>query len=156
MTTTEGTTVTAAGAYGSDPLDLWVERTGSRTYVGRNGRGAEVQIGPLENPGSFSPGELLKVALAACTGLTTDVVLARRLGDDFKATIRVSGAKDVAADRYPQITEDLVIDLDVLNEKDRARLLTIVHRAAEEHCTVGRTVTGGTSVLLNVNGSEDH
>ena len=53
-----------AVTFGSDPHDLWVERTGTRTYVGRNGRGAEVQIGPLENAGSFSPGELLKVALA--------------------------------------------------------------------------------------------
>lgn len=131
--------------------DLWVERTGTRTYVGRNGRGAEVAIGPLENQGSFSPGELMKIALAACTGLTTDAVLARRLGDDFEATITVRGAKDQDADRYPLITENLVVDLSTLSEKDRTRLLTIVHRAAEEHCTVGRTLTAGTAVALSVN-----
>ena len=142
----------ASDDFGSDPSDLWVERTGTRTYVGRNGRGAEVQIGPVENDGVFSPGELLKIALAACTGLTTDAVLARRLGDEFAATIRVSGVKDTVADRYPAIAEQLLVDLSTLSEKDRARLLTIVHRAAEEHCTVGRTVTSGTTVSLQVNG----
>lgn len=154
MTSTE-TTV------GSDPrpapaAELWVERTGPRTYVGRNTRGAEVRIGPLQNQGSFSPGELLKIALAACTGLTTDAVLARRLGDDFTATITVDGIKDLDADRYPAITENLVVDLAGLDEKQRARLLTIVHRAVEEHCTVGRSVTGGTQVSLQVNGDVAH
>lgn len=153
MTTTQDAATGAAGAFGSQPNDLWVERTGTRTYVGRNGRGAEVQIGPLEDDGSFSPGELLKVALAACTGLTTDAVLARRLGPDFDATIRVSGTKDLTADRYPVITENLVVDLSTLSDKDRERLLTIVHRAAEEHCTVARTLTGGTAVALTVNDS---
>ncbi len=136
--------------------DLRVERTGSRTFVGRNARGAEVQIGPLENDGSFSPGELLKLALAACTGLTTDDVLARRLGDDFPATITVDGVKDHEVDRYPLITENLIVDLAGLDDKQRSRLLTIVHRSVAEHCTVGRTVTGGTEVSLQVNGDSGH
>lgn len=149
MTSTE----TAASAdIGSVPAELRVERTGTRTYIGRNARGAEVRIGPVENDGSFSPGELLKIALAACTGLTTDAVLARRLGDDFAATITVDGTKDLVADRYPAITENLLVDLGGLDEKQQARLLTIVHRAVEEHCTVGRTVTGGAEVALQVNG----
>lgn len=138
------------------PTELWVERTGTRTYVGRNARGAEVLIGPIENDGSFTPGELLKLALAACTGLTTDAVLARRLGDDFAATITVDGVKDLEADRYPAITENLQVDLGALDDKARARLLTIVHRAVEEHCTVGRTVTSGTDVALQVNGDVAH
>lgn len=136
--------------------DLWVTRTGTRTYVGRNGRGAEVRIGPLENDGSFSPGELLKIALAACTGLTTDAVLARRLGDDFAATITVDGAKDLDADRYPSIVEDLQVDVAGLSAAELKRLLTVVHRSVDEHCTVGRTVTAGTEVTLRVNGDVAH
>ncbi len=153
MSTTSDNDPAVAGV---GPLDLWVERTGNRTYLGRNGRGAEVAIGPLENDGSFSPGELLKVALAGCTGLTADTVLARRLGDGFRATIRVSGTKHLFEDRYPLITEDIEVDLSRLSNADRARLLKIVHKAAEEHCTVARTITAGTSVVLNVNGSPEH
>ena len=152
----EGDTTTATAPLGSDPLDLWVSRTGTRTYVGRNGRGAEVQVGPLEKDGSFSPGELLKIALAACTGLTVDVSLARRLGDDFDATIVVSGTKDQVADRYPVISENLLVDLSTLSDADRSRLLKIVQRSAAEHCTVARTITTGATVELNVNGAAAH
>jgi uncharacterized OsmC-like protein len=155
MTSTDITGQTDAAA-GTQPGDLWVRRTGTRTYTGHNGRGAEVLIGPIENDGSFTPGELLKIALAACTGLTTDAVLARRLGDDFDATITVEGAKDVDADRYPAITENLLVDVAGLSPADLKRLLTIVHRSVDEHCTVGRTVTTGTRVSLQVNGDVAH
>lgn len=132
------------------PDALWIERTGSRTYTGRNGRGAEVLIGPVENDGSFTPGELLKVSLAGCSGLTTDGVLARRLGDDYRARIDISGVKDLPSDTYPEITEQFSVDMSALTEADRTRLLTILHRAVDEHCTVGRTVSRGTKVTLNV------
>ncbi len=132
------------------PDALWIERTGSRTYTGRNGRGAAVLIGPVENDGSFTPGELLKVSLAGCSGLTTDAVLARRLGDGYRARIDISGVKDLPSDTYPEITEEFSVDLSALSEADRTRLLTILHRAVEEHCTVGRTVSRGTKVTLNV------
>ena len=155
MTSTEATSRTDATTDAA-PADLWVQRTGTRTYTGHNGRGAEVLIGPIENDGSFTPGELLKIALAACTGLTTDAVLARRQGDDFDATITVEGVKDLEADRYPAITENLLVDVAGLSPAELKRLLTIVHRSVEEHCTVGRTVTTGTSVTLQVNGDVAH
>ncbi len=136
------------------PDALWIERTGTRTYTGHNGRGGQVLIGPIENDGSFTPGELLKVSLAGCTGLTTDAVLARRLGDEYQARIDINGVKDLQNDTYPEITEEFSVDLSALNEADRTRLLTILHRAVDEHCTVGRTVTRGTKVTLNVAGAD--
>ena len=71
--------------------ELWVERTGVRRYTGRSSRGAEVFIGSEDVEGVFTPGELLKIALAGCSGLSSDQPLRRRLGDDYPATIRVSG-----------------------------------------------------------------
>ena len=62
--------------------ELWVERTGVRRYTGRSSRGAEVLVGSADVEGVFTPGELLKIALAACSGMSTDHVLARRLGQD--------------------------------------------------------------------------
>ena len=58
---------------------LWVERTGIRRYTGRSTRGAEVLIGSEDDEGVFTPGELLKIALAACSGLSSDQPLRRRL-----------------------------------------------------------------------------
>ena len=133
-----------------DPAALWVERTGTRTYRGRNSRGATVEIGPVTQEAVFTPGELMKVALAGCAGLTTDSALARRLGDEFPATITVTGLKDQEADRYPELHEELIVDLSGLDPEERARLVTVVDRAIDAHCTVGRTLKSGARVELRV------
>src|SRR6516162_610979 len=67
--------------------ELWVERTGSRRYTGYSSRGAQVLVGSEDVEGVFTPGELLKIALAACSGMSTDEPLARRLGDDYKVVV---------------------------------------------------------------------
>lgn len=129
---------------------LWVERTGPRLYTGRSERGGVVHIGGSEAPDTFTPGELLKIALAGCTGLSSDVPFARRLGDDYDAVIHVSGAKDVDEERYPTLVERLEVDLSALEPAAAERLLTVVQRAIDQACTVGRTLTAGTTVELHI------
>ncbi|MGV7750415.1 OsmC family protein, partial [Mycobacterium kansasii] len=90
--------------------ELWVERTGVRRYTGRSSRGAEVLVGSADVEGVFTPGELLKIALAACSGMSTDHVLARRLGEDYDATVRVSGDADRENEVYPELNEVLELD----------------------------------------------
>lgn len=131
---------------------LWVERTGVRRYTGRNSRGAEVLIGSVGDESAFSPGELLKIALAGCSGLASDSALRHRLGDDVEVTIEVSGMSDDEHDRYPALLEELVVDLSSLDPTARERLLTVVHRAIDQHCTVGRTLEAGATVQLTVTG----
>jgi uncharacterized OsmC-like protein len=130
--------------------ELWVERTGVRRYTGRSSRGAEVLVGSEDVDGVFTPGELLKIALAACSGMASDVPLARRLGDDYRATIRVSGAADREQEVYPLIEESLEIDLSGLSDDDAARAVTVAERAVDQVCTVGRTLKAGTRVTFEV------
>ncbi|RMI08697.1 OsmC family protein [Cellulomonas triticagri] len=136
----------------ADPAStrLWVERTGIRTYTGRNTRGAEVSIGPTEAGAVFTPGELLKIALAGCSGMSADHALRHRLGDDVAVTVDVEGANLTAEDRYPELHERMVVDLSGLDEATRERLLRVVHRAVEEHCTVGNTLKAGATVDLEI------
>lgn len=134
------------------PADIWVERTGARTYTGRSSRGAEVLVGPVEAGAVFTPGELLKIALAGCSGMSSDFALARRLGPDYAATVRVSGPSDEGEDRYPHLGTELVVDLSALEGAARERLLTVVHRAVDESCTIARTLTHGATVELTVTG----
>ena len=129
---------------------LWVERTGVRRYTGRSSRGAQVLIGSESDDGVFTPGELLKIALAGCTGLSSDQPLRRRLGDDYRAVIRVSGPADPDEERYPRLAETLEIDLSGLPAEDRERLLLVVDRAIEQVCTVGRTLKAGAEVRFEV------
>lgn len=129
---------------------LWVERTGIRRYTGRSSRGAEVLIGSVTDDGVFTPGELLKIALAGCSGLSSDQPLRRRLGDDYQAVIRVSGDADRDAERYPHLAERLEIDLSGLTPEEKDRLLLVVNRAIDQVCTVGRTLKSGAEVTLEI------
>ena len=129
---------------------LWVERTGSRRYTGYSSRGAQVLVGSEDVAGVFTPGELLKIALAACSGMSTDEPLARRLGDDYKAVVKVSGAADRQQERYPLLEETLELDLSGLSEQERGRLLVVANRAVDLVCTVGRTLKSGTKVSFEV------
>jgi uncharacterized OsmC-like protein len=130
--------------------ELWVERTGVRRYTGHSSRGAQVLIGSEDVDGVFTPGELLKIALAACSGMASDQVLSRRLGDDYQATIQVSGAADREQERYPLLPETLEIDLSGLTEKEKQRVLVVVNRAVDQVCTVGRTLKSGTKITFEV------
>ena len=130
--------------------ELWVERTGTRRYTGKSDRGAEVLIGSEDVPGVFTPGELLKVALAACTGMSSDRPLARRLGENYDATVRVSGTADRENEVYPRLEEILEVDLSELDAEAQERLLTVVTKAVDKVCTVGRTLKAGTEIDLTV------
>ncbi|BBX71036.1 OsmC family protein [Mycolicibacterium psychrotolerans] len=130
--------------------ELWVERTGVRRYTGRSTRGAEVLIGSEDVEAVFTPGELMKIALAGCSGLSSDQPLRRRLGDDYRATIRVAGAADREQERYPLLEESLELDLSALSPEELTRLRTVVERAIDQVCTVGRTLKDGTEVTFEV------
>src|SRR5271154_2009743 len=124
--------------------ELWVERTGSRRYSGYSSRGAQALVGSEDVDGVFTPDEVLKIALAACSGMSTDQPLARRLGDDHKAVGKVSGAADRDQERYPLLEETLELDLSGLSDEEKERLLVVVNRAVDLVCTVGRTLKSGT------------
>jgi uncharacterized OsmC-like protein len=132
---------------------LWVERTGTRRYTGRSSRGAEVLVGSETVDGVFTPGELMKIALAACSGMASDAPLSRRLGDDYDATIEVDGPADREREVYPLLEETLRIDLSGLTEAEAERLRTVVNRAIDQVCTVGRTLKAGTQVTFAI---DDH
>lgn len=128
----------------TDPL--WVERTGTRTYRGHTARGATVEIGPASAGAVFTPGELLKIALAACAGMSSDTKFSRVLGDDYEVTIRVEDPKDMAEDRYPVLTERFEIDLSSLDDATRDKTLLLAQRSIDRVCTVGRTLKAGALV----------
>jgi uncharacterized OsmC-like protein len=130
--------------------ELWVERTGVRRYTGHSSRGAEVLVGSEDVEGVFTPGELMKIALAACSGMSSDLPLARRLGDDYAATVRVSGDADREQERYPLLEETLEIDLSGLSDEEKQRVLIVVERAVDQVCTVGRTLKAGTQVSFEI------
>ncbi|MDR0944930.1 MAG: OsmC family protein [Bifidobacteriaceae bacterium] len=119
---------------------LWVERTGERTYLGRSASGSTVLMGPEGTAGGFTPGELLQLALAGCAGMSSDLAASRRLGPDAPRVIVVSATKHETEDRYAQLHETVLMDYSALDGPAQDQLLTTVNRAIGEHCTVGLTL----------------
>lgn len=133
------------------PTDgLWVERVGERQYVGHNDRGGQVTIAGAGVEGTFTPGELLKLSAAACTGLVTDRALARRAGADYAAQVQVSSVKNDPENRYESFAESLVVDLSGLDVEARERLVALLHSTVASQCTVGRTIEAGAQITLEV------
>ena len=134
------------------PGSVSVTRTGTRTYEGMNERGSTVLIGPREAEGHFTPGELLKLALVGCAGMSADKVAARRLGDDFAMTVWAHGTSN-DDNRYDRVDEELLVDLSVLDEAERAQLLQIMVKAIDRGCTVARSVHGSIELATTIDGT---
>lgn len=134
------------------PDSVWADRTGQRTLMGRNQRGVEIPIGCGE--GEITPGELLKLALIGCAGMSSDVNLARRLGDDFPMRLWAHGTSDEAENRYPSLAEEVQLPLEGLTQAEIASVVTVFGRAVSAGCTVERTVVPGVEVTHRVLGAE--
>lgn len=136
------------------PGSVSATRIGARTFEARNERGATVLVGPTTVDGAFTPGELLKAALAGCAGMSADAVVARRLGDDFTATYWAHGQSSEEDNRYHAIDEEIVIDgLDALTGEEREKLLGLIVRSIEKSCTVKRSVEGSIDVTTTIDGT---
>ncbi|SPT53055.1 OsmC-like protein [Actinomyces bovis] len=120
---------------------VWAERTGTRQYQGHNDRGATVRIGM--GPGEFSPGELLKLALATCNSLSADHRLARTLGADFDANVVCTSVKHETEERYESLAVELITDLSALDTAALRQLIANAEGAIDRNCTVGHTLEQG-------------
>lgn len=134
------------------PGSVWADRSGHRSLIGRNQRGVEIPIGHGE--GEINPGELLKLALIGCAGMSGDVTLARRLGEDFEMRLWAHGTSDEADNRYHRIAEEVQLPLEGLTAEEIATVVTVFERAVAAGCTVERTVVPGAEVTHTVLGAE--
>lgn len=129
---------------------LRVDRVGTRRYVGTSTRGGRVEIGSADVEGVFTPGELLKIALGACSAMASDFTVSRRLGDDYDATVHISGDADRETERYPVLEEVYELDMSELDPATVERLVSMVQRSIDKACTVGRTLQAGTEIRLQI------
>ncbi|MFC7374563.1 OsmC family protein [Brachybacterium sp. GCM10030268] len=132
------------------PGSVWADRSGHRTLVGRNQRGVEIPIGLGE--GEISPGELLKLAVIGCAGMSSDVNLSRRLGEDFDMRLWAHGLSEDSDNRYHSIAEQVQLPVEQLTEAETAEITKVFGRAVAAGCTVERTIVPGVEVTHEVLG----
>lgn len=120
-----------------------LERTGKATYVARNESGGEILIGPEGTSGVFSPGELLKAALAACNAMSADSRLSHALGPDFPSETVIETLKNEAEERYERFRVTVTAPIQDLEPEQRERVIERGTAAVKKWCTVGRTIEAG-------------
>ena len=128
---------------------LWVERNKDGSWDAFSDDGAHIKFG--KGRGVFTPGDLMKIALAGCAALSSQFAIEHTLGDGKGARI-VDGTYDADSDAYINFNEQVVVDATdaKLSEEDADKLKERVTRHIEKGCTVKHTYVQETPVRMDV------
>ena len=137
----------------SDTLrTVTVDRTGSKHYTATNARGGTIEVGD-GGDGSFSPVELLLVAIGGCTAIDADVATSRH-AEPLRFEVTVSGDKisDEEGGRMENLAVTFHVEFPEGEAGDRARAILprAVKLSHDKLCTVSRTVERGTPVVSTI------
>lgn len=129
---------------------LWVERNKDGSWDAFSDDGAHIKFG--KGRGVFTPGDLMKIALAGCAALSSQFAIEHTLGDGRGARIVVDGTYDADSDAYINFNEQVVVDATdaKLSEEDANKLKERVTRHIEKGCTVKHTYVQETPVRMDV------
>lgn len=129
---------------------LWVERNKDGSWDAFSDDGAHIKFG--KGRGVFTPGDLMKIALAGCAALSSQFAIEHTLGDGKGARIVVDGTYDADSDAYINFNEQVVVDATdaKLSEEDADKLKERVTRHIEKGCTVKHTYVQKTPVRMDV------
>ena len=129
---------------------LWVERNKDGSWDAFSDDGAHIKFG--QGRGVFTPGDLMKIALAGCAALSSQFAIEHTLGDGKGARIVVDGTYDADSDAYINFNEQVVVDAAdaKLSEEDADKLKERVTRHIEKGCTVKHTYVQETPVRMDV------
>ena len=129
---------------------LWVERIKDGSWDAFSDDGAHIKFG--KGRGVFTPGDLMKIALAGCAALSSQFAIEHTLGDGKGARIVVDGTYDADSDAYINFNEQVVVDATdaKLSEEDADKLKERVTRHIEKGCTVKHTYVQETPVRMDV------
>ncbi|MBG0815469.1 OsmC family protein [Planomonospora sp. ID82291] len=125
-----------------------VERT-EDGYIARNERGAEVSMGGGDEPGVFTPVELLLAALGGCNIVTVEPLTAKRGHRLVRLAMTVDSEK-VEPTRLGPITVTYDVELPEGDEKAAEVFRAVAHRVEENHCTVSNALRNRTEVVLEL------
>ena len=129
---------------------LWVERNKDGSWDAFSDDGAHIKFG--KGRGVFTPGDLMKIALAGCAALSSQFAIEHTLGDGKGAKIVVDGTYDADSDAYINFNEQVVVDATdaKLSEEDANKLKERVTRHIEKGCTVKHTYVQETPARMDV------
>ena len=129
---------------------LWVERNKDGSWDAFSDDGAHIKFGT--GRGQFSPGDLMKIALAGCAALSSQFAIEHTLGEGAGAKVVVDGTADPEDNSYTSFEEHLVVDATGANltDEEADKLRERIVRHVDKGCTVKRTYVHETPVRMDV------
>ena len=129
---------------------IWVERNKDGSWDAFSDDGAHIKFG--KGRGQFTPGDLMKIALAGCAALSSNFAIERTLGEGKGAKIVVDGTYDADNDSYINFNETLMIDATDadLSPEDVEKLKKRVRAHVDKGCTVKHTYEQVTPVRMDI------
>jgi putative redox protein len=136
----------------SAPRHIAIDRVSDNRYTATNERGGTVEVSDGRDA-SFTPVELLMVAIAGCTAIDVDLVTSRRAQpEQFRIEVGANKVRDTGGNRLT----DIVVTFKVAfpdgadGDKARAILPDIVRKSRDRLCTVSRTIELGTPIATTI------
>ncbi|WP_427896795.1 OsmC family protein [Gardnerella sp. 2492] len=134
------------------PRRIWVERDEDGTWKAKSDDGAVLSFGRGE--GMFTPVELLQIALAGCTALSSQYAAEHAVGAGSGARVVVNGTYDAEEGTYLRFQEDVTLDATcakpALSDDAADALKQRMERHISKGCTVKHTLEKGAAVRVNV------
>ncbi|NMN00074.1 peroxiredoxin [Bifidobacterium sp. DSM 109958] len=129
---------------------LWVEKNKDGSWDAFSEDGAHIKFG--KGAGVFTPGDLMKIALAGCAALSSEFAVSHTLGEGKGARVVVDGTYDADNDSYINFNEQVVVDaIDAgLSQEDADKLKERITRHINKGCTVKHTYEQVTPVRMDV------
>lgn len=124
-----------------------IERTEADTFVATNERGGTLEFGGGKDSATFSPVELLLVALGGCNIVTVEPLTAQR-GHRMVRLAAVMEAERTAVNRLGPITVTWDVELPAGDDKAAQVFHDVAHRVHERHCTVATALQEPTTVSV--------
>ncbi|MUH59948.1 OsmC family protein [Bifidobacterium canis] len=129
---------------------IWVERNKDGSWDAFSDEGAHIKFG--KDRGQFSPGDLMKVALAGCAALSSQFAVENTVGEGKGAKVVVDGTYDADNDAYINFNETLMVDAGDANltPEEVEKLKKRIKAHVDKGCTVKHTYEQVTPVRMDI------
>jgi putative redox protein len=131
---------------------LTVERIAPGEFAAVNSRGGRIVFGTGADE-SFTPTELLLVAIGGCTAIDVDIITTRRAEpESFEIIVDADKVRDEGGNRLAniEIAYRIKFPEGQAGDKARAVLPDSVRQSHDRLCTVGRTVELPTPISTRI------
>ncbi len=132
----------------SDERRVELVRDGLLRFTATNSRGGTLAIGSGQDD-DFTPVELLLVAIAGCTGMDVDSIVAKRSEPEtFTVSARADKVRDSSGNHLTgiEVVFDVTFPEGEAGDAARAVLPVAITKSHDRLCTVSRTVELGSPI----------